>query len=259
MICVFDCETVPDIELVKQDYKIEMDNEIIICEKAFEIQKERTGSSFLPIIYHKVVAISAVICDDNFEFQKVGSFPKDSQLICDEVALISEFLGFIDKTKPKLVTFNGNNFDLPMLFIRAMKYNICCKAFFNSDKWDGYRSRYSEKMNLDLMDSLSHFGAVRELKLDSIAKMINIPGKFDVKGDDVYKLFFEWKYKEITEYCESDVLNTYWLMLKYELLKGSLSRENYAKILKNFSEKLTKDKSYSELFSKFIQKEIERL
>lgn len=258
MICIFDCETIPDVELAKSEFEIELDSPMDICNRAFELQKEKSGSTFLPIPFHKVVAISAVICDDNFEFIKVGTFQKDS-LVCDEENLIREFLDFIDKQKPKLVSFNGNGFDIPMLFVRAMKYNISCKAYFNSDKWEGYKSRYSEKANLDLLDSIANFGAVRGLKLDTISKMVGIPGKFDVHGDEVVRLYFENEHNKIKEYCESDVLNTYWLMLKYEILKGSLNRKSYVKILENFFDKLPQNRSYSEVFLNFIKRELGKL
>lgn len=257
MICIFDCETIPDIELVKKEFDLS-GNDKEVVKKAFEIQEAKSGSSFLPIAFHRVVSISAVITDDEFNFIKVGSFPK-GLTDTEEVDILSGFLGFIDSQKPKLVSFNGNGFDLPMLFLRAMKYNLSCKAFFNSDKWEGYRSRYSEKKNLDLLDSLAHFGAVRGLKLDTICSMAGIPGKFDVSGDQVYELHFAGELNKIIEYCESDVINTYLVMLKYEILKGSLKLKNYKSILNGFLEKLPKNKSYSEVFSDFAKNELKNL
>lgn len=256
MVCIFDCETIPDIELVKQEFKVGLNNELDeleICERAFEIQKERVGNSFLPIPFHRVVAISSVIADENLNFLKVGSLPKESE---SEEEILREFLNFIDKKKPKLVSFNGNGFDLPMLFLRAMKYNLSCKSYFSSDKWEGYRSRYSEKKNLDLLDSIANFGAVRGLKLDTISSMLGSPGKFDVSGSEVHKLYFNQELNKIIEYCESDVLNTYILLLKYEIVKGNITLSHYQNIIKSFLEKLPKERSYSEIFQKYIESEI---
>jgi predicted PolB exonuclease-like 3'-5' exonuclease len=39
LVCIFDCETVPDIELVKQNFEITQDDEILICEEAFFAQE----------------------------------------------------------------------------------------------------------------------------------------------------------------------------------------------------------------------------
>jgi predicted PolB exonuclease-like 3'-5' exonuclease len=255
LVCVFDCETIPDIELIKQNYEITKDNEIDICEEVFEIQKEKTGSTFLPIPFHKVVSISAVIANEYGNFVKVGTFNKFDT----EKGIIEEFFKFIDKSKPRLVSFNGRNFDLPMLMVRALKYNLSIPSYFdNSNKWENYRVRYSENFHTDLIEVLGNYGAVRGLKLDVLAQMAGLPGKFDVHGDEVYKLYFEGELQKIEEYCESDVLNTYWLWLKYELLKGKiLIKSDYYNCIQTMSDKLKDEKNYTNIFREFIKKEIE--
>lgn len=253
MICIFDCETIPDLELAKQNYDVTQTDEILMCEEVFYAQEEKTGSSFLPIPYHQVVTISAVIAKDDGSFIKVGTFNGD------EKEIITEFFDFINKKKPKLISFNGRSFDMPMLLVRALKYNISIPAYFdNKDKWNNYRSRYSEDYHLDLMDVLGGYGAVRGLKLDTLAQMSGLPGKFDVHGDEVYKLYFDGEIRKIKEYCESDVLNTYWLWLKYEVLKGSLLKENYILFLEQMAKNLEEGKSYTTIFREFIQKEIDK-
>jgi len=179
--------------------------------------------------------------------------------------MIENFLNFIDKKEPKLVSFNGRAFDMPMLMIRAMKYNLSCPAYFekenrelNKSKWDNYRSRYSDRFHVDLMDHIGEFGAVRGLKLDTVCKMAGLPGKYDVHGDEVTKLYYENEIKKIKEYCESDVLNTYWLYLKYELLKGLITKEDYMDFLFELGEKLEDKKSYAKVFKDFIQEELNR-
>jgi predicted PolB exonuclease-like 3'-5' exonuclease len=260
MLCIFDIETIPDIELIKKHYKIQSDGKDA-CNEAFEIQKEKTGSSFLPIQFHKSIVISAVIADEYGNFQKVNSIIKDS-----ENEILKTFLGFIDRHNPKLVTFNGRGFDIPMIMLRAMKYNIACPAYFdqnnillNKTKWENYRARYSDKFHIDLMDSMSEFGAVRGLNLDTLCMMSNLPGKFDIHGGDVTSLYFDDKIDDIAQYCESDALNTYWLYLKYQILNGNLLLSDYHKVLSHFLEKLPKDKNYSEIFEEYILAELDLL
>ena len=258
MICIFDCETVPDVALVRSEFGVE-GSDFEVSNKAFELQEEKSRYSFLPLPFHKVVAISAVIADDFGKFDKVSSIQG-----VDEKDMIKNFLDFINKKEPKLVSFNGRSFDMPMLMIRAMKYNLSCPAYFekenrelNKSKWDNYRSRYSDRFHVDLMDHIGEFGAVRSLKLDTICKMAGLPGKYDVHGDEVTKLYYENELTKIKEYCESDVLNTYWLYLKYELLKGNLTMDDYTGYLYGFKEKLDDKKSYTEIFREFLEKEIE--
>lgn len=260
MICVFDCETIPDFDLIREIYDFKGSNEEV-ANKAYEEQIIKTGSSFLPIVFHKVVAISAVIADDFGMYDRVSSMDGES-----EKDLLKSFLSFIDKKNPKLVSFNGRGFDLPMLMVRAMKYNLTCTAYFeienkelNKSKWENYKTRYSDRFHIDLMDSISDFGAVRGLKLDEICTMLGMPGKYDVSGEQVMELYLKNDTEKIKEYCESDVLNTYWLYLKYELLKGNLTAEDYERSLSAMSDKLPKKRNYNSIFKEKIENEISLL
>lgn len=292
MICVFDIETVPDIDLLRQYYKLDSTlSEIEICEFAFSTQKEKSGSEFLPIYWHKVVSIASVICDEYGRFIKVGNFGKkdsstkstkstessaqstqiDSKdsisFIADEKQILSDFLAFINSKEPRLVSFNGRGFDLPTIMLRAMRYNLSAYSYFESEnvaksktKWENYRARYSEKWHTDLLDCLGHFGSVRTLNLDNVCKMLGIVGKYEVSGGDVYSLYYDKRdLDKIDLYCQSDVLNTYWLYLKYAILKDELRVEDYAGILEDFREKLPKDRDYSDIFVENITLELESI
>lgn len=280
MICVFDIETVPDIELVRQYYELDSSlSEVEVCQHAFSAQKEKSGSEFLPIYWHRVVSIASVICDEYGKFIKVGNFGKKSAEstetksnadssafahLADERAILSDFLRFINSKEPRLVSFNGRGFDLPTIMLRAMKYNLNAFGYFESEnasktknKWENYRARYSEKWHTDLLECLGNFGSVRNLNLDNVCKMLGIVGKYEVSGGDVYSLYYDKKdIEKIDFYCQSDVLNTYWLYLKYAILKDELRLEDYAEILEDFKEKLPKDREYSQAFIANINAEL---
>lgn len=280
MICVFDIETVPDIELVRQYYELDSSlSEIEVCQHAFSAQKEKSGSEFLPIYWHRVVSIASVICDEYGKFIKMGNFGKKSAEstetksnadssafahLADERAILSDFLRFINSKEPRLVSFNGRGFDLPTIMLRAMKYNLSAFGYFESEnasktknKWENYRARYSEKWHTDLLECLGNFGSVRNLNLDNVCKMLGIVGKYEVSGGDVYSLYYDKKdIEKIDFYCQSDVLNTYWLYLKYAILKDELRLEDYAGILEDFKEKLPKDREYSQAFIANINAEL---
>ena len=257
MICVFDIETIPDADLIRKTLHFE-GSDIEVSNIAMGEQEAKNGSSFLPLPYHHIVAISAVIADEFGVFKKVSSIDGE-----DEQDMVRNFLSFLDSYNPKLISFNGRSFDVPLLMIRAMKYNLTCSAYFevenrslNKNKWDNYRYRFSDRFHVDLMDHISEFGATRGLKLDVLCSLIGAPGKFDVKGDQVMDLFYGGELKKIREYCESDVLNTYWLYLKYELLKGNLIIEDFKRSLDIMGCKLEDDKSYTKTFKEAINKEL---
>lgn len=283
MICVFDIETIPDFHLLQKTYGYE-GSPFEIAQSAFEAQKQKTGSEFLSPCFHRVVSISSVICDDYGHFNKVGNFAQGfldsldsingqdylSREFLDtlESTLVGEFWSFINKSNPKLVSFNGRGFDLPTLNLRAMRYNISAEAYFeqnnpsqNKSKWENYRQRYSELFHTDLFESLGNF-SMRNLNLDSVCKMLDLVGKYDMSGDQVFETYLSGEntpeskksaLQTINHYCHSDVLNTYWLYLKYELHKGVILETDYFSILEEFAQKLPKNKPYSEIFFSTIQ------
>jgi len=261
MICIFDCETIPDIDLILQTFQTTADDAYTITQEALKTYEEEKGTTFLPLPYHRVVALSAVIADEFGRFIKVGNFGEGEE---DEASIIRHFFRFIEEKNPRLVSFNGRGFDMPMLLIRAMKYNLSFPAWFdqnnpilNKTKWENYRQRFAEGFHLDLLDSMGSFGAVRNLKLDTLCSMAGIPGKYDISGEQVLDLYYTDKLDLIQEYCQSDVLNTYWLYLKYELLRGDLTLEDYCHFLREMQTKLPK-RGYYEPFYHAIEKELDR-
>ncbi len=260
MICVFDIETIPDTKTLRSVYGYEGDDKEV-SELAIKAQEEKSGSGFLPLPFHKIVAISAVIADEFGMFKRVSSMDGN-----DEKTQVQAFLRFINSHQPKLVSFNGRGFDMPLLMVRALQYNLTCEAYYevenrelNKNKWENYRSRYSDRFHIDLLDHIGEFGAVRGLKLDHLCTMAGLPGKYDVSGDQVMELFYKNELTKIKEYCESDVLNTYWLYLKYELLKGNVTKQDYARALQLMSEKMRDEKSYTHVFRDFIAEELSGL
>ncbi|WP_298022733.1 3'-5' exonuclease [uncultured Campylobacter sp.] len=236
-------------------------NHKLLSLRAMEIFKEKTGSEFLPVCFHRVVSISAVMADGFGRFLRVSTLDGESER--DKIA---KFLAFIEDFNPRLVSFNGRGFDLPMIMARAMCYDLSAAAYFetndrdnNKSKWENYRSRYDGRFHLDLLDHISDFGAVRGLKLDHICASVGLPGKYDVHGDQVLQLYYGGEQAKIDEYCRSDVLNTYWLFLKYELLRGKITKDdylNYIAVMGEFLQKESAGMSYTPVFCDFIEREL---
>ena len=66
---------------------------------------------------------------------------------------------------------------------------------------------------------------------------MGLPGKpkeFD--GGEVERYFREGKIKEISDYCEADVVNTYQVSLRYELFRGTLSQDTFDLSERNLTE-----------------------
>jgi len=90
-----------------------------------------------------------------------------------------------------------------------------------------YFHRYTEEA-LDLCDVLSSFNAQGKVTLQELCRVMGLPGKLGgMSGGDVEKYYRDGRIREIAEYCESDVVNTYRVWLRYELFRGRLSNAQF--------------------------------
>lgn len=226
---VFDIETRVDKELVKQVYDPENS---LTLEQAYDSARdkilERSGqqSDFFPIPFHIPIAISTLHADENYRIRSLGCLGVDR---FSEAEVVAKFWQAFEHS-PTLITFNGRGFDLPVLEMRALKHGLSLPRYFATGEGRStYRgSRYSDAYHIDLCDYLSNFGAAyRRSSLDLLAKLIGLPGKYSIAGEDVEYLYRQGRLKEINQYCMTDVLQTYLLFLRVELLKGKLDASGY--------------------------------
>jgi predicted PolB exonuclease-like 3'-5' exonuclease len=226
---IFDIETRADKDLVKQVYDPE---NTLTLDQAYDHARdtllERSGqqSDFFPIPFHIPIAIATLHADENHRIRSLGCMGADRYAEAD---LIARFWQIFESAET-LVTFNGRGFDLPVLEMRALKYGIPLPRYFaTGSSRSTYRgSRYSDAYHFDLCDFLSNFGAVyRRGSLDMLAKLIGLPGKYSIAGEDVEYLFRQGRQKEINQYCITDVLQTYFLFLRVELLRGKIDSSGY--------------------------------
>ena len=57
--------------------------------------------------------------------------------------------------------------------------------------------------------------------------MLGFPGKLGMDGSKVWDAYQAGKLGEIRDYCETDVLNTYLVYLRFELIRGNLDQVGY--------------------------------
>jgi predicted PolB exonuclease-like 3'-5' exonuclease len=75
---------------------------------------------------------------------------------------------------------------------------------------------------------LSSFSSQAKATLHELCRVMGLPGKPDgMTGAEVEKYYRDGHIREIAEYCESDVLNTYRVWLRYELFRGRLPEVDF--------------------------------
>lgn len=227
-VLVFDIETIPDIESGRKIYDLAvLENEIDVANAMFALRKEKTGNTFLPHYLQKVIAISLVIA--NKSQLKVWSLGNENS---DESELITRFFSGIDKHTPTLVSWNGSGFDLPVLHYRSLLHGIKSENYWEigenqqTFRWNNYLNRFHYR-HLDLMDTLAAYQNKAFAPLDEIATMLGFPGKMGMSGNKVFDEYLNKNMIGIRNYCETDVLNTYCVYLRFELIRGNLTNSEY--------------------------------
>lgn len=228
-ILVFDIETVPDIESGKKLYNLEgLDNDAA-AELMFTQRRQETDgkTDFLRHHLHKIVAISVVLrSQDKLNVWSLGDVDSD------EKELIQRFFEGLERYTPTIVSWNGSGFDLPVLHYRALLHGVVAQRYWeNGDddqsfRWNNYLSRYHSR-HTDLMDVLAGYMPQCKAPLDQIATMLGFPGKMGMSGDKVWDSYNGGDIEGIRNYCETDVLNTYLVYLRYELIRGRLIESAY--------------------------------
>jgi len=88
-----------------------------------------------------------------------------------------------------------------------------------------------------LCDILSSFAPHSKASLNELSKIMGLPGKLeDIDGSEVERYFLEGKIREIADYCETDVVNTYRVWLRYELFRGQLSESEHQASERNLAD-----------------------
>lgn len=225
---VFDIETIPDIEGGRRIYELGDLDADGIAKAMFHLRFQKTGSEFLPHHLHRIVAISVTFRGRNDEF-KVWSLGDEN---ASEKELIQRFFDGIEKYTPTLVSWNGGGFDLPVLHYRAMIHKISAPRYWDlgeddsSFKYNNYISRYHLR-HTDLMDLLALYTGRANAPLDDLATLMGFPGKMGMDGSKVWEAYQTGKTAEIRNYCETDVLNTWLVYLRFQLMRGQIGLTKY--------------------------------
>jgi len=228
-ILVFDIETVPDAAGLRRAHAVGDElSDAAVVEWASQKRRAQSGSDFLQLPYQKVVAIACALRDDSgFKIASVGAREDP------EPELIRRFFDLIDKHTPQLVSWNGGGFDLPVLNYRALMHGVTAARYWDwgdddrDFKFNSYLARYHTR-HLDLMDVLAMYQPRASAGLHALARLCGFPGKLGMDGGEVHAAIAAGKQDDVRRYCETDVMNTYLVYLRFRRLRGELTAGEYA-------------------------------
>jgi predicted PolB exonuclease-like 3'-5' exonuclease len=228
---VFDIETVPDVDFGRRLYGLEGLADAQVAKAMYALRRQLTGGDFLPPEQQRVVAISCALRNgDSFRVWSLGD------LVTPESELIQRFFEGVGKYSPDLVSWNGSGFDLPVLTYRALLHSVQAPRFWETGdqdpafRFNNYLNRFHER-HTDLMDVLSGFQNRGRASLANMACLLGLPGKLGFDGGQVWEAWQRGDVDGIRRYCETDVLNTWLIYLRFQQLRGQLTREQHAEEL----------------------------
>jgi hypothetical protein len=197
---VLDIETIPDPELPRAD------------------ESDRVP----PPPHNQIVTLGCMLLED-YVPKRLGVVGEHK----GEGEMLTDFAQWLDSKKPTVVTWNGRGFDMPVITSRALKHGVPMPWWFHDRNT---RYRYSTDGHFDLMDFLADFGATKNARLDSYARLVGFPGKVGVDGSQVQSLVHAGKIDEVSSYCLCDVSQTAAIFLRVELLRGIYDRARYREL-----------------------------
>jgi predicted PolB exonuclease-like 3'-5' exonuclease len=226
-ILVFDIETVPDIGGIRVLNGLDGLSDSEVAEFAFQKRRAQNGTDFLPLHLQRVIVISCVLrSDEGFRVWSLAE-PKFG-----EAEIVQRFYSGIEKYTPQIVSWNGGGFDLPVLHYRGLIHGVAAPRYWDMGegdyrdsrdfKWNNYIGRYHMR-HLDLMDLLAMYQPRANAPLDELAKLMGLPGKLGMDGSAVWQTWQDGGIDSIRDYCETDVVNTYLVYLRFQKMRGVLS------------------------------------
>jgi len=222
-ICALDLETIPsqvisetarpqfdpnDIKVGNVKDPIKINEKIEKARQEFEIGLSKKMSTdkdlcqittFVGYIYTTSIGKKKIINEEVLQWP-----PLDSEYEVVDGAW--DFIKWAYSKKIPLVTFNGNGFDLPVLFAAAMRLDIP----ISKSMYDALIFRYENNHHYDLMKILTgETHPVAGKTLDFYLSLFQLGNKTeDMDGSKVYPLWQAKEYDKISEYCKQDVLMT---------------------------------------------------
>jgi 3'-5' exonuclease len=220
------------------------------------------GEKFAPkVIWHRVVAISVVHAaiekqPDGSERYLVKCCRTGGEADWDEQRLLKRFWeSYFPRLKPRLITWNGKAFDMPVLRARSMIYGINASMWYlPGNRWDSYTQRFAPDWHCDLMEQMSDYRACTNMGLNDMAHALGLPGKVGGHGSEVDGMVKRGEIAKVRDYCESDVLNLFVLYVRWALLTGRTDLEGHNASLESLVQCLESERADRPHLGEFLDR-----
>jgi hypothetical protein len=252
---VFDVEAVADGDLIS---RVRYAGEGLSASEAISKYRaeliEKTGKDVIPTTF--MLPVSVAIAKVAADSRLIDLTVLDPPAFRPHEITKRFWQGWTHYGRPRLVTFNGRGYDIPVLELAAYRYGISVPAWFNLDarSYEQARNRYNSESHLDLMDLFSNFGAARMTGgLNLLANVVGKPGKTGIDGSKIQDMYDAGEAEAINDYCRCDVLDTYFVFLRSRVLVGKLTLEEEQQIVSETKTWLESQCDASPAFAHYVE------
>ncbi len=260
-VLAFDIETIPDPEAGRRLYDLTGDDRNVVREMVRLRLEETDGRTEYPELpFHRIVAICGAWLDLPALLEQAAPASTTATTTASDPLFKLEILGgdalnershlesFLAKitsspSPPRLISWNGNGFDLPVIRYRSMLHGIAAPELYRSEgewKWNNYQGRYHD-MHVDLMDVLSGYGASRWVGLGKMCDLLQIPSK-SFLTKPIYEHILDGEQELVGEYCKLDCLDTLLVFLVWLVHAGQLEGAQLGEIVAVIREEVETEK-----------------
>ena len=225
---VFDIETVPDVAFGRRLYGLGALADAQVAKAMFALRRQDRGADFLPLEQHRVVAISCALRNgDGFTLWSVG------EATSGEGELVQRFFDGIDEVLP------GPRV-LERLRLRSAGAELPCAPLRGAGGAFLGDGRGRNRVPLQQLSAAATTGGIPTSwtccrasapatgrRSPDMACLLRLPGKLGFSGEQVWDAYQRGDLGGIRRYCETDVLNTYLIYLRFEQLRGRLTGAAY--------------------------------
>ena len=119
-------------------------------------------------------------------------------LVGEEAQILSAFFEALEQGRyPRPIGHNILGFDIPLVYHRAIINRITPHEAFHM---------HYKPWGDGVYDTAKEWAGSRDyISLDKLCRLLGIPGKGDITGADVPRLYAEGRIDEIADYCAEDV------------------------------------------------------
>ena len=203
---------VPDVEAGRAIYNLGSLADVGVYKAMVHLHNQQRGTERLPLYQYRIVSASAVVEDDSGKVALLSFTGENETDVLEQLAQLME-------SASELVSWDGENFDRPVLVYRYLKHGMACPAVFEY---------LSESMvHTTLSNELSGFKELKRLPLSEIATVLGLPGDNGLESIDILECYQQGELSELSQACDIDALNSFLISKRLELTKGELNNSEY--------------------------------